>query len=73
MIDVAKVITGLGTAAQPAESGAAAVKIEHRSLGDRTRWMWWELDGAAMWWQWISGEKRRVTLNLVHPEAKTSS
>lgn len=67
VVDAANVIAGPGAAARLGDFGADVIKIEHPNLGDPTRKMGWEVDGTALWWKWISRNKRPVTLNLSHP------
>lgn len=70
VIDAANVIAGPGAAARLGDFGAEVIKIEDPSFGDTTRRMGWQVDGTAMWWRWISRNKRPVTLNLSHPDGQ---
>ena len=70
VIDAAHVIAGPGAAARLGDFGADVIKVEHPRQGDPTRRMGWAVGGTALWWKWVSRNKRPVTLDLSHSEGQ---
>jgi crotonobetainyl-CoA:carnitine CoA-transferase CaiB-like acyl-CoA transferase len=70
VVDAAHVIAGPGAAARLGDFGADVIKIEHPRLGDPTRRMGWGVGPTALWWKWISRNKRPITLDLGNAEGQ---
>ena len=55
------------------EFGAEVVKVEKPGQGDALREWPPAKDGVALWWRSMSRNKRLVTLDLSHPEARETA
>ena len=66
VLDLGTVVAGPGIAARLGDFGADVIKVEHPQGGDTARSLGWSAGGVALWWKWLGGNKRPITLNLSH-------
>ena len=68
VIDVSTVLAGPLIGQIMADFGADVVKVEHPLTGDSLRGHGAQKDGRGLWWKMVARNKRRLGLDLSHPE-----
>jgi crotonobetainyl-CoA:carnitine CoA-transferase CaiB-like acyl-CoA transferase len=53
-----------------ADLGADVIKIEPPGKGDPVRTWGMQIDGKSLWWSIHGRNKRSVTINMIHPDAR---
>lgn len=71
ILDLATMAAGPWAASYLADWGADVIKVEHPDMGDHVRRWGRSKNDIPLFWKSISRNKRAITVNLSHPEART--
>ncbi|MFJ2742256.1 CaiB/BaiF CoA transferase family protein [Streptomyces sp. NPDC087440] len=72
VLDLATLFAGPLAATLLADFGAEVIKVEHPTRPDPSRGHGPAKDGIGLWWKLLGRGKRTITLDLSHPDGRTT-